>query len=77
MRSTKSRRSRGPKLIAFAFALAGAPGCISVPEDVRADLAAPDGRQPNNYGRLVENAEGLLEVVPDRPTIPAHPPEGT
>lgn len=40
-------------------------GCISVPDDVRAEFEAPDGKRPNNFGRF--DAAG--KVVPDRPTI--------
>jgi len=48
-------------LLSCAFAL----GCISVPDDIRAEFEAPDGKRPNNFGRF--NDAG--EVVPDRPTI--------
>ncbi len=40
-------------------------GCISVPDDVRAEFAAPDGLRPNNFGQLEAGV-----VQPDRPTIP-------
>ncbi|HBP16695.1 MAG TPA: hypothetical protein DEA08_02735 [Planctomycetes bacterium] len=40
-------------------------GCISVPDDIRAEFEAPDGQRPNNFGRFDEAGK----VVPDRPTI--------
>lgn len=40
-------------------------GCISVPEDIRAEFEAPDGTRPNNFGRFDDSGK----VVPDRPTI--------
>ena len=42
-------------------------GCISIPDEVEADFEPPDGRRPNNFGRVVDETT----VVPDAPTIPA------
>ena len=54
-------------LVAWVVLVAG---CISVPDDVAADFEAPDGKRPNNYGRLVKAADGKNhEVRPDTPTI--------
>jgi hypothetical protein len=62
-------------LLVIATALAGG-GCISVPPELEADMAAPDGARPNNYGRCEEGPDGTLEeavVRPDRPTVLAAP----
>ena len=61
------RRLAGASL---AAGLALASGCITVPDELRADFAAPDGRHPNNYGRLEDTPAGP-QLRPDRPTIPA------
>jgi hypothetical protein len=51
--------------------LGASAGCISVPDYVKADMQAPDGERPNNFGKLIDNGEGRPRVEPDRPTI--HP----
>lgn len=48
-------------------------GCISVPEDLRADMVQPDGSRPNNFGQHVDAPDGVA-VHPDRPTIAAASP---
>lgn len=66
-------------LSALVFALAG---CITVPDDIKASMAQPDGKRPNNFGKAVPVAawsgdDGrmadpevqAIDVVPDRPTI--------
>ena len=60
-----SRRSPHRRLIALVLA-APLVGCLTIPDDVRADFDAPDGRRPNNYGRM--EADGKT-VQPDAPTI--------
>lgn len=47
-------------------------GCISVPPDLEADMRAPDGARPNNFGRMVDTPEGPV-VRPDRPTLMESP----
>ncbi len=62
-------RTCGGLLVSWALC-----GCISVPAEVRADFAPPDGQRPNNFGRLVDTPAGPV-VQPDRPTIRAEQPE--
>lgn len=58
-------------------------GCITVPDDVKASMAQPDGARPNNFGKAVAVATWRgddertaspevqpFDVVPDRPTLP-------
>lgn len=44
-------------------------GCLSIPDDIRADLTPPDRKRPNNYGMFVEGTPGKWQVQPDTPTI--------
>ena len=44
-------------------------GCLSIPDDVKADLTPPDGKRPNNYGLFVEKGDGTWHVQPYNPTI--------
>ncbi len=62
--------SRAARTLVLAAWTALATGCISIPDDVRADFEAPDGKRPNNFGRLVDTPQGP-EVEPDTPTISA------
>ena len=50
------------------LAAAALSGCYTLPERVRADFAQPDGKRPNNFGKVVP---GTRQVQPDRPTIAA------
>ncbi|MGE0712502.1 MAG: hypothetical protein AB7N76_01485 [Planctomycetota bacterium] len=54
-----------PLALLLALLALLAPGCISIPDDVRRSFDPPDGKRPNNYGRLDDQGE----VRPDRPTI--------
>ena len=60
-----NKRLLGPLVL-----LIGVVGCISVPEDISRDFDPPDGNRPNNFGRMLEGADGPA-VHPDTPTIPA------
>jgi hypothetical protein len=58
---------RGLALGVFVLgALPSVSGCISVPDELRAEFDAPKGR-PNNFGVLARTTEGLI-VRPDNPT---------
>lgn len=51
-------------------------GCISVPDEIRADFDSPDGNRPNNYGRATELPDGTMRLEHDAPTVsPAPKPE--
>lgn len=57
------------RALSLVLALA-ASGCISVPDEVEADFSQPDGKRPNNFGRIVETPQGPT-VKPDVPTVPS------
>lgn len=44
-------------------------GCLSIPDEVKADLAPPDGKRANNFGLFVEVEPGTWKVRPYNPTI--------
>jgi hypothetical protein len=48
-----------------------AAGCISLPDEVKADLEPPDGKRPNNFGTHEDDGTFRPPVRPDVPTIPA------
>ncbi|MBL4850317.1 MAG: hypothetical protein JKY65_32775 [Planctomycetes bacterium] len=72
-----------PILLACSALLFALAGCITVPDEIKADMQQPDGTRPNNFGRAVEVSswEGRddergatpgarpFKVVPDHPTI--------
>ncbi len=50
--------------------------CISVPDEIRADFAGPDGKRPNNFGRATELPDGTMRLAHDMPTVaPARKPD--
>lgn len=64
---TVRRAIRSTALWTAALALSA---CVAVPPDIEADMTAPDGARPNNYGRMIDGPDGPV-VRPDRATIAA------
>ena len=60
---------KAPRILLFACSLLLA-GCINVPDHVKEDMQPPDGKRPNNFGKLIEVEGQRPRVEPDRPTIP-------
>jgi hypothetical protein len=58
-----------------ALLVVGLGGCLTVPDDVRAQFDAPDGQRPNNFG-VGEQRSGGLVVRPDNPTVAWQEPAG-